>query len=213
MSLHRLYKLSAKLFREKRMARFVETFGITEKTRILDVGGAPGTWHALMCRPQVTILNLAPLEEVELLATAPNDGIQFVQADALRMPFADNSFDVIYCNSMIEHLGNWKNQTIAASEIRRVAPHYFVQTPNFWFPVEQHYWTPGIQFLPRSWKRWVLPNLTVWGMAERRTPQEVETMIAEISLLTKRQVCHLFPEANIWVERVCGLPKSIIAYR
>jgi 2-polyprenyl-3-methyl-5-hydroxy-6-metoxy-1,4-benzoquinol methylase len=212
MSLHKLYKLSAKLFREKRMSRFIETFGITEKTRILDVGGAPGTWKPLAFRPQVVILNLDPLQKVELLDTAPNDGMLFVQADALRMPFADNSFDVIYCNSMIEHLGNWENQRLAASEIRRVARHYFVQTPNFWFPLEPHYWTPGVQFLPRSWKRWVLPNLTVWGLAERRTPQEVETMIGEISLLTKRQVRRLFPEATIWIERVCGLPKSIIAY-
>jgi hypothetical protein len=36
-----------------------------------------------------------------------------------------------------------------------VADRYFVQAPNWWFPVDPHYLVPGIHWLPAAWQKWL----------------------------------------------------------
>ncbi|WP_255695553.1 methyltransferase domain-containing protein [Rhodohalobacter sp. 614A] len=66
----------------------------------------------------------------------PNSGaigkqFQYVQGDALDMHmFEDKSFDVVFSNSVIEHVGSFENQRRFADEVRRVGKAYWVQTPD-----------------------------------------------------------------------------------
>ena len=129
------------------------------------------------------------------------------------MPFTDNQFDVAFSNSVIEHLETAANQTAMAFEIRRVARMYWVQTPDPRFPVEPHYITPFIHWLPDSVRRHVSRNGTVWGIITRPTPQEVDARLKEIRLLSPKEFRNLFPDARIVIERFAGLPKSMVAVR
>src|SRR5260370_31026550 len=134
-------------FRSRRMAKLERLLGITASTRILDVGGTPANWALLGVRPQVTMLNLPRAME------SGDDGLPWVFADGLELPFRDKSFDVVFSNSVIEHVGDPWRQERFAREVARVGVRYFVQTPNRWFPVEHHLLTPLIHFLPRAWPR------------------------------------------------------------
>src|SRR5436190_77472 len=119
-------------FRRQRMAWFAREFGITAETRILDVGGAPETWEMLAVRPRVTLLN-TPRTKEEMRRAAG-----WVAGDGRTLPFRDASFDIVFSNSVIEHVGGEKSQRQFASEVMRVGRGFWVQTPNRWFPVEQH---------------------------------------------------------------------------
>ena len=44
---------------------------------------------------------------------------------------------------------------------------YWVQTPNRWFPVEQHLLTPFLHWLPKPWQRAIAPRFNVWQMLTR----------------------------------------------
>ena len=69
--------------------------------------------------------------------------------DAVDMPgISDGAFDVVFSNSVIEHVETYENQRRMAAEIRRVGRRYFVQTPNRHFPLEPHFLVPGFQLLP-----------------------------------------------------------------
>ena len=64
---------------------------------------------------------------------------------------------------MIEHVGDAQSQRRFAREVARVGRAYWVQTPNRWFPVEQHLLTPFVHWLPKPWQRWIVPRFTVWS--------------------------------------------------
>ncbi len=53
----------------------------------------------------------------------PRDGLQFVRSSALRMPFADKSFDVVVCWRLLQHLRNAADRAALFREMARVARH------------------------------------------------------------------------------------------
>ena len=103
--------------------------------RILDVGGTNAfwenrDWHR---RADVEILTLNLIAEPHQHAN-----IKPLAGDATNLSeFADRSIDVVFSNSVIEHLFTFENQRRMASEVERVGKAFWVQTPNFWFPVNR----------------------------------------------------------------------------
>src|SRR5207302_6536854 len=136
---------------------FARELSITAETRVLDVGGTPETWDMLPVRPRVTLLN-TPRTKAELARAA-----WWVAGDGRALPFRDGAFDVVFSNSVIEHVGDAGSQARFAREIARVGRGYWVQTPNRWFPVESHLLTPFIHWLPRRVQGVLLP-FSVWGL-------------------------------------------------
>lgn len=45
--------------------------------------------------------------------------------------FEDGAFDVVFSNSVIEHLAALENQRLMACEVQRVGKAFWIQTPNF----------------------------------------------------------------------------------
>ena len=66
--------------------------------------------------------------------------------------FRDKKFDLVFSNSVIEHVGDYFQQQRMAEEIYRVGNCYFVQTPNRYFPIEPHFLFPFFNFLPMKIK-------------------------------------------------------------
>ena len=125
--------------------------------------------------------------------------VRFVCGDATKpLEFADGEFDVVFSNSLIEHLPPASRDTFA-TQVRRVGKQYFVQTPARNFPVEPHYLIPFLQFMPESAAR----RLARFGA--HQGPYE------SIHLLSKRELARLFPGARIVTEWVGPLPKSYMA--
>jgi hypothetical protein len=197
-------------FRRRRMQRFAREFGLTAGTRVLDVGGVPDTWRTLEQPFHVTLLN-TPRTKGELAGTGA-----WVAGDGRCLPFRDQSFDIVFSNSVIEHVGDRDSQRQFAREIARVGRAYWVQTPNRWFLVESHLLTPFIHWLPRRVQRALLP-FSVWGLQSRADPDRrryyFEHYLAEIRLLGYAELHALFPGAKVIRERVWGLTKSLVAVK
>ena len=64
------------------------------------------------------------------------------------LPFGDEEYDVVFCNAVLEHVGDREAQRRFLSEILRVGKRAFVTTPNRWYPVELHTTLPLLHFLP-----------------------------------------------------------------
>ena len=210
MNIYRLYALVSPRFRVRRLRRFYAVCGVNPAHRLLDVGGSASFWQLAHGRqlplPQVTILNLHDW-------TGPlPPRTTWVTGDGTRIPFSDQSFDFVFCNSVIEHVGPWSSQADLAAEIRRVGKGYFVQTPDKRFPLELHLLTPFVHWLPRRVRARLVPRWTLRYWLARPSAQEIADL-ASIHLLGCRQMRALFPDATLEIERVAGWPKAIIAYR
>jgi Methyltransferase domain len=196
-------------FRRRRMLRFVRECHITADTRILDIGGTPDNWELSPVQPRLVLLNM-PRARAALAGAA-----QWVAGDGRCLPFRDAAFDVVFSNSVIEHVGDASSQQCFAREVARVGRAFWVQTPNRWFPVEQHLLTPFVHWLPKRWQRTIVSRFTVWGVLTHPTADRrdfyVEHFLVDIRLLGFRELQGLFPAARIIRERFLGLTKSLIA--
>ncbi len=153
---------------------------------------------------EITLLN-----NIEQPATL--DGIVSLAGDARNMQqFKNQSFDVAFSNSVIEHVGNWQDQKMMAAEMLRVGKRLFLQTPNRYFPLEPHFLFPFFQFLPLSWRVFLVRHFNL-GWYKRTPNREKAVEICQsIRLLTKKELRVLFPDAEIRTERFLGFPKSFI---
>jgi hypothetical protein len=198
-------------FRHRRMQRFVRECHITADSRVLDIGGTPDNWRLVPVRPRLVLLNM-PRARAELAG-----GVPWVAGDGRSLPFRDAAFDVVFSNSVIEHVGDAASQRRFAREIARVGRAFWVQTPNRWFPVEQHLLTPLVHWLPRRWQRAVVRRGTVWSALTHPTPDRrefyLEHFLRDVRLLGFRELRSLFPGARIIRERFLGITKSLIAVR
>lgn len=190
-------------FRKDRMAAFQRTFRLTPPTRILDVGGTRLNWTLLSARPQITLLNL------------PGSGEATVIGDGRHLPFRDRAFDIVFSNSVIEHISSVEDQRRFAGEVRRTGRAYWVQTPDRRFPIEPHLVTPFLHWLPMRLRAAIARRFTVWSLLERPSPDRWEFYIRhcseEVRLLGAKEFQSMFPEAEIVRERFLGLSKSLIA--
>lgn len=195
-----IYTTIRRKLRKKRMQLFSSL--VSSDNRILDIGGLGQTWVGEGFE-RVAILN------VDL----PHDRVMrfpFILADGKQSPFRSDAFDVVYSNSVIEHVGDWQEQKRLAAEIRRVSRYYFVQTPNRWFLIEPHCLAPFIQFIPGSIRSWVGAWLTPAGWLAS-SHREFHKMMDSVRLLTEGEMRELFPEATIVREKFLGFTKSLIA--
>jgi SAM-dependent methyltransferase len=87
---------------------------------VLDYGCGHGMAAVVLARrgAEVTAFDLSQgyLSEARRRAAANNVGIEFLQADAEHLPFADGSFARVWGNAVLHHLEVW----LAARELRRV---------------------------------------------------------------------------------------------
>ena len=138
------------------MGIFFEILKPTENTTILDVGGNIFNWSLVKGKPKITILNIKLPRNYGL---EYKNNVKFVLGNGSNLPFRNNSFDIGYSNSVIEHLETLKKQKQCAKEIMRVGKNIFVQTPNKYFFVEPHLLTSFIHYLPKGVQRKLLGNL------------------------------------------------------
>lgn len=209
MNIHAIYSRISPWFRRRRLARFQSAFKPTAQTTLLDVGGYPWCWPVEDCPARITMVNL---EYPTDLPSVP--GRLILRGDGCALAFQDASFDIGFSNSVIEHVGTLENQQKFAAEIRRVCARIWVQTPARSFFIEPHLLAPFIHWLPKSSQRPLLRWFTGWGWITQPTPEQVDVFLAEVRLLTYREMQVLFPDCRIERERFLWVfTKSYIAVR
>jgi hypothetical protein len=196
--------------RARRFERFEQLVAaLPRPVRIIDLGGTNAFWEqrgwAGRDDVSITLVNLDVQERVHA-------NIHPTEGDATDLSeYADDAFDIAFSNSVIEHLFTFESQARMAAELRRVARAYWVQTPNFWFPIEPHFLVPAWHWLPESTRVSILRRRGVGWAGRCPDPEFARRIVTEHRLMRRGEVARLFPGATIVGERFGGLVKSWIA--
>jgi hypothetical protein len=176
--------------------------------KVLDVGGEEDFWlHTDFYKRDgisIVLLNIKPEK-----TTQPN--IINVVGDGTKMNYKDGEFDLVFSNSVIEHLYTKENQIMMAKECTRVGKYFFVQTPNKYFPIEPHFLLPLFNFLPRKVQEFVLTK-TRLSRGNKRTLISAKSFLDELRLMSINEMKEAFPGAHIYKEKVLGITKSFAAH-
>lgn len=203
-------------FRQKRFAtvRALIERSLAEKgtCRILDIGGTERYWD--IAGPFLT-QNAITIDLMNLEATqVEHTRFRSIAGDASNLvDLVDMSYDLVHSNSVIEHVGSWDRMVKMAENVRRLAPRYYLQTPNFWFPFEPHFRAPFFHWLPEQVRYRIYMRKSLGFRGKAPSVDAAMRSIQGACLLDKRQMQTLFPDAQIKGERVLGLTKSWMAVR
>jgi hypothetical protein len=200
----------ASRLRAKRLAFFRGLLAsVPRPLSILDVGGTADFWSSPeFDRDEVRVVLLNVRREA-----IDDPRFESIVGDARDLSaFADRSVDIVYSNSVIEHVGPFEDQRKMANEIRRVAKRYFVQTPSAWFPIEPHFLVPGFQFMPLEMRAFLLTKSRLGWVPREPDRLRALEVVGSVRLLTMSQMQQLFPDASVYRERFLGMTKSIIVY-
>ena len=202
---------AARFFRARRFRFFRSLLDrLPRPVRILDVGGTDVFWR-MMGFARESGVEITTISIDVMPSTSPQVTALYGDARDLSR-FADRSFDVVFSNSLIEHVGGLEDQQRVAREVQRVGKAFFVQTPNRNFPLEPHFVFPFFQHLSVPARVYLLTHFNLGWCGKIADPEEARRIAVSVQLLDRHTLRNLFPSALIWEERVLGLVKSFVAY-
>jgi hypothetical protein len=193
--------------RERRAQWLAASFPDLSTMSVVDLGGRAETWLRAPARPkQVHVVNLEPPP------TDVPEWIEVTYGDACALPdsVARRRYDLVFSNSVIEHVGGHERRLRFAESVHRLADAHWVQTPYRYFPMEPHWLAPGMQYLP------VAARVTIahrWPLAPAPDRRAATRTVLWTELLDRTQMRHYFPNSTLRAERLFGLTKSLIAFR
>ena len=210
---YRIHEQIYKIWRRRRFRLFLRLAQPKVDHVLLDVGGYPGDWAGRDLRiKRIDVLNIFRMKGEE--ADEGRPAIRTVVGDGCQLDLPDESYDIAFSNSVIEHVGSWERQQAFAREIRRVGKTVWVQCPAYECPIEPHYLTPVVHYLTPRIQKKIVRWFTVAGWVGRPSQEEVNRLVDSTRLLRRDEMQELFPDCEIITERVFWImPKSHIAFR
>ena len=202
-------------FRQKRfelLKNGIEKLIQKDNFKILDIGGDIQYWKNIGWQHPACKIHLLNLYESKV---PENETHQFGSSvgNGLSLEYKKGEVDLIFSNSVIEHVGSYENQQIFAGEVRRVSDKYIVQTPSIWFPLEPHSLIPLFQFLPHPIRALLIMTFNINYFPKAKTYKAAIKVSHSTLMFTHKRFKQLFPEAEIQVERFLGIPKSYTAIK
>ena len=174
-----------------KIERLLNLASYPQPIRMLEVGtGSGGIAHYFGTHPQFHCeVDAVDVHDNRLIT----EGYRYHQVNDTGLPFADQSFDIVLTNHVIEHVGGEQAQRAHLAELRRVlrvGGMGYLAVPNRWMLVEPHYKLIFLSWLPSAWRT---PYLRAMHKGE----------IYDCEPLQRGQLEHLLTDAGLRYRNLC----------
>jgi SAM-dependent methyltransferase len=150
---HAVLDLDSRRWKALKIERLLELDRRPGPLKLLEVGtGSGGIAHYFGTHPSGRF-------DVDAVDVVDNrlvtEGYRYTAVTDVRLPFPDDSFDVVLSNHVIEHVGDAAQQRAHLAELKRVMRPDgigYLAVPNRWMLVEPHYRLIFLSWLPRRWR-------------------------------------------------------------
>lgn len=104
--------------------------------KVLDIGSGRGGYSYALDKNGAYVVSL------DIDANRSLNNKNFVNADASSLPFKGQSFDIVFCSSVIEHLKEPKKMLLEIRRILKKDGICYLSFPPFWSPFGAHQFKP-----------------------------------------------------------------------
>jgi SAM-dependent methyltransferase len=152
---HAVIDLDSRIPKAKKIELLLDlqSFSLNRPIRLLEIGcGSGGIAHYFATAPhlqcQVTAVDVHDNRQI-------SENYEFIQTQGVDLPFANQQFDAVITNHVIEHVGDTQAQIRHLEEIQRVLQSDgvgYLAVPNRWMLTEPHYRLKFLSWWPRTWR-------------------------------------------------------------
>ena len=205
---HAVLDLPSRRFKGLKIERLLDLVSRTQPIRMLEVGtGSGGIAHYFGTHPTLRCeVDAVDVHDNRLIT----EGYRYHQVHDTQLPFADESFDVVLTNHVIEHVGNEHAQRAHLAELHRVLRPDgvgYLAVPNRWMLVEPHFKLAFLSWWPHAWRSPYLRAMRKGDVydCEPLQMRQLEALLTE-SGFQHRNLCVDALRATFAIER----PRSIV---
>ncbi len=136
--------------RGRRVIQKLDELVTIKKRILLDVGSGWGEFTFEAMQKGAIVYGIEPNSELlEISVLLLGKQGTFTKASAEAIPFRDETFDIVICNAVIEHVEDVKVCLEEMIRVLRKGGYLYIRAPNYLYPYEGHYKISWIPLLPK----------------------------------------------------------------
>lgn len=184
-------------FQEMRQLKNAITFETANHfEKILDIGSGKGILCIALSDITQGVIGLEPDKDAREIAELTKEylgknNIKFIDGIAQKMPFENETFDLITSTSTLEHVDGTQDVIREAFRVLKPNGYFYLNTPNYLWFREPHYMLPMFPLMPKIILK-ILARLT------NRNPKYID----HIQYLTPRFIDKILKNEGFFIKNI-----------
>jgi hypothetical protein len=207
--------------RERRARLFFERIAwLARPAHVIDLGGAADFWRTWGLGEGdgliVTLVNNHESDTDHVSGELPFF-MQEISADAAELDArALGRHDLVFSNSMLEHLPDAEGRARLCRNIEASGRPYFIQVPNKYSPIDPHFPHPLVPFFgayPQPLKALLMTASGLGAGKRSGSYADAVKRLRHYNPLCASDLKRLFPSGTLLKEQTFGLTLSLVIHR